>query len=837
MGKKCLGLKVVISILFVMVAFATVGCNDADLPQMEAPSGLTILSERLSWIGVSGAKGYVVKIAKGKEETSVNVSSTSYDLSEIKSDGAFTLSVSAVGDGKEYSDSPFSDSVTYYCGNKTLRSLKYEEVEGGYKILGYVDGVDLPLLYIPSYIERKPVVSIAKQAFNASKTLTAVYVPSTVKDVGDSAFFGCDNLDRVSIQGGNLKIGTYAFASCRSLKRVVFNGAAAELGNYAFTNCRKIAIYYTQNVTTIGECAFIGSGLSGELDLRGVKNIKSSAFKGCEITSITFGKNLSEIGPSAFFNCDDLNEIKLSDENDEYVYVDGCLIRRSDNTLVLGLASAVIPETVVSIGDYAFAYRKNLSEIAIPSSVTAIGSYAFANCENLKTIEVSQSVKSIQSCVFKSCVSLTKATWRTLVSVPDSAFEGCSALTDVKLSNVTKIGERAFSGCIGLKEIILPQSLTEIGEYAFNKTALASITLPQSIDKVGNGWFSDCKYLETVNFDGKIKEIGNSAFNGCISLKNIEIPSSVVNIGNSAFNGCISLKNIEIPSSVVNIGNSAFNGCTSLKNIEIPSSVVSIGNSAFNGCTSLKNIEIPSSVVSIGNSAFSGCSALSEVLFNEGLKTIGESAFRACKSLSSVQWPLSLEEIGAGAFANTSFPEIYVPISIKQGLDIFARSHGTRSMLNSTGLDTFIDAFIPYSIDTLEYAALKWSHYNPVVMVDIMEHLGLRETDLFTKLTLYVADNEHIEEKWLDYFNMHKVNVIYGCELDADGAVYSVTASADGIVAPRPDEINAPRKHGYTFGGWVTYDDSGNIDKTYTEKEILSLPKGITVYANWIARR
>ena len=761
-------LRLLIIIVFALAAVAVVGCNDADLPQMEAPSGLSILSERLSWIGVSGAKGYVVKIAKGKEETSVNVSSTSYDLSEIKSDGAFTLSVSAVGDGKEYSDSPFSDSVTYYCGNKTLRSLKYEEVEGGYKILGYVDGVDLPLLYIPSYIERKPVVSIAKRAFNASKTLTAVYVPSTVKDVGDSAFFGCDNLDRVSLQGGNLKIGALVFRNCRSLKRVVFNGAAAEVGNYAFMNCSKIAIYYTQNVTTIGECAFLGSGLSGELDLRGVKNIKKSAFNGCEITSITLGKNLSAIEPSAFFNCDDLSEIKLSDENDEYVYVDGCLIRRSDNTLVLGLASAVIPETVVSIGDYAFAHRKNLSEMAIPSSVTAIGSYAFADCENLKTIEVSESVKSIQSCVFKNCVSLTKATWRTLVSVPDSAFEGCSALTDVKLSNVTKIGERAFSGCIGLKEIILPQSLTEIGEYAFNKTALASITLPQSIDKVGNGWFSGCKYLETVNFDGKIKEIGNFAFRGCISLKNIEIPSSVVNIGNSAFNGC---------------------------------------------------------------------SALSEVLFNEGLKTIGESAFRACKSLSSVQWPLSLEEIGAGAFANTSFPEIYVPKSIKQGSNVFARSHGTRSMLNSMVLGSLIDAFIPHSIDTLEYAALKWSHYNPVVMTDIMEHLGLRETDLFTKLTLYVADNEHIEEKWLDYYNMHKVNVIYGCELDADGAVYSVTASADGIVAPRPDEINAPRKHGYTFGGWVTYDDNGNIDKTYTEKEILSLPKGITVYANWIARR
>ncbi len=807
-------LRLLIIIVFALAAVAVVGCNDADLPQMEAPSGLSIFSERLSWIGVSGAKGYVVKIAKGKEETSVNVSSTSYDLSEIKSDGAFTLSVSAIGDGKEYSDSPFSDSVTYYCGNKTLRSLKYEEVEGGYKILGYVDGVDLPLLYIPSYIERKPVVSIAKRAFNASKTLTAVYVPSTVKDVGDSAFFGCDNLDRVSIQGGNLKIGTYAFASCRSLKRVVFNGAAAELGNYAFMNCSKIAIYYTQNVTTIGECAFLGSGLSGELDLRGVKNIKSGAFNGCEITSITLGKNLSAIEPSAFFNCDDLSEIKLSDENDEYVYVDGCLIRRSDNTLVLGLASAVIPETVVSIGDYAFAHRKNLSEMAIPSSVTAIGSYAFAYCENLKTIEVSQSVKSIQSCVFKNCVSLTKATWRTLVSVPNSVFESCSALTDVKLSNVTKIGERAFSGCIGLKEIILPQSLTEIGEYAFNKTALASITLPQSIDKVGNGWFSGCKYLETVNFDGKIKEIGESAFSGCTSLKNIEIPSSVVSIGNAAFNGCISLKNIEIPSSVVSIGNSAFYGCTSLKNIEIPSSVVNIGNSAFNGC-----------------------SALSEVLFNEGLKTIGESAFRACKSLSSVQWPLSLEEIGAGAFANTSFPEIYVPKSIKQGLNVFARSHGTRSMLNSMVLGSLIDAFIPHSIDTLEYAALKWSHYNPVVMTDIMEHLGLRETDLFTKLTLYVADNEHIEEKWLDYYNMHKVNVIYGCELDADGAVYSVTTSADGIVAPRPDEINAPRKHGYTFGGWVTYDDNGNIDKTYTEKEILSLPKGITVYANWIARR
>ena len=186
-----------------------------------------------------------------------------------------------------------------------------------------------------------------------------------------------------------------------------------------------------------------------------------------------------------------------------------------------------------------------------------------------------------------------------------------TGLDETKLSGVTKIripskctairsdyahlGTESYRSFIaGIEEVEIPDTVTEIGDYAFhNFLELKKINIPNSVTRIGEGAF----YL-------------------CSSLVGITIPNSVTSIGNIAFFGCSSLTNITIPESVTSIGYSAFYGCSSLTNITIPESVTSIGDRAFYGCSSLTSITIPNSVTSIGGWVFASCSSLTSITYN-----------------------------------------------------------------------------------------------------------------------------------------------------------------------------------------------------------------------------
>ena len=193
-----------------------------------------------------------------------------------------------------------------------------------------------------------------------------------------------------------------------------------------------------------------------------------------------------------------------------------------------------------------------------------------------------------------------------------SKFIGCRSLTSLVIpDSVTNIGDYAFSGCRSLTDIVIPDSVTNIGDYAF--------------------W-------------------------NCRSLTNIVIPNSVTSIGDNAFEYCFSLSNLIIPDGVTSIGDGAFVGCTSLSSVVIPDSVSSIGNNAFWGCESLTDIVIPNSVTSIGESAFYECSSLTEVVIPDSVTSIGDKAFHTCSSLTNIDIPDSVTSIGDGAFDDYNFP-------------------------------------------------------------------------------------------------------------------------------------------------------------------------------------
>ncbi len=397
-----------------------------------------------------------------------------------------------------------------YCGNNLTWTLDDEgtlTISGNGKMKDY--GFDDNSWYPKSKNIKKVVInngvtSIGGGAFDWYQNLTSITIPNSVTSIGYRAFYGCKSLTSITIPNSVTSIGYCAFYGCKSLTSITIPSGVTSIDDHAFTNCTSL-----KNITIPD----------------GVTSIDDDAFSGCiSLTSINVGNN-----------------------NSKYSSIDGVLYNKSKTELIY------CPEGKISI--------------TIPDSVTSIGSYAFSDCTSLTNITIPDSVTSIDDHAFYYCRSLTS------ITIPDS---------------VTSIGDDAFYDCTSLTSITIPDSVTSIGSYAFSYcTHLTSITIPDSVTSIGSCAFSSCTNLTSITIPNSVTSIDYDAFSWCTSLTSITIPNSVTSIGDDAFYDCTSLTSITIPDSVTSIGNEAFRGCTSLTSITIPNSVTSIGDRAFYGCTSL----------------------------------------------------------------------------------------------------------------------------------------------------------------------------------------------------------------------------------------------------------
>ena len=230
-----------------------------------------------------------------------------------------------------------------------------------------------------------------------------------------------------------------------------------------------------------------------------------------------------------------------------------------------------IPETynclpVTRIAAHGFSGYPTMTSITIPNSITSIGNFAFYLCRGLISVNIPESVISIGDGAFEDCGLTSIIIPESVISIGDYAFRNCTSLTSVTIQEgVTMIGLGMFFGCTSLTSVDIPNSVTTIGEAAFILcTSLTSIYIPNSVTSIGNYAFSDCTGLTSIDIPNSVTSIGTSAFEGCTGLTSIDIPNSVTSIGAAAFYVCTGLTSVTIPNSVTSIGDWAFAACINL---------------------------------------------------------------------------------------------------------------------------------------------------------------------------------------------------------------------------------------------------------------------------------
>ncbi|MDD2961717.1 MAG: leucine-rich repeat protein [Muribaculaceae bacterium] len=443
-----------------------------------------------------------------------------------------------------------------------------------------------------------------------------------------------------------------------------------------------------------------------------VKIIESEAFSDCpELIYIEIPRSVTIIDIRAIYNCQKLEHIAVSPENENYSAPEGVLLNKDESILYVYPnargGNFYMPTTVRKIGIYAFANSKLLTSITFSGEITDIGDYAFFNCELLESFNIPNTIETIRSSTFFLCKSLKSVVIPNSVkSIENGAFAWCSSLTSIDIpKSVNLVTNSSFICCGALTSLNVDADnpkYSSVDGVLFNKNKSILIaypnakgdnyTVPENVVNIGEYAFSACE-IKSVTLPNTLTSIGNNAFNTCFNLTSINIPNSVNTIGEMAFTMC-NFETITLPSSITEISRSVFSQCQSLRSITIPPSVTKIGDNAF-AYTSLATVQISKNVTTIGVGAFQQCMMLQKFEVDKDNPNYCDIDGVLCNKEKTIlithpnmngkyyEIPNGIEKIEQIAFAGTIISQLTIPATVNEiGKYAFSRCNNLSSIFN-----------------------------------------------------------------------------------------------------------------------------------------------------------
>ncbi len=538
---------------------------------------------------------------------------------------------------------------TAWLANKKEAAKNPKKESEAYVILGnvllYYSGVFPETSKVdPSKIKLTgSIYTIGSEAFyDVRENLVTLEIPTTVKYIEKAAFKDFDALKTVKVAKSVSVIPNEAFADCDSLESVTLSSGITEIGASAFRNCPALT-----SVTSVGTV--------------------SAATPTPEAPEATPDGTAGEEGEEG--------EVTATEKPEEVPTEEPVATEEPAKEVGKDVKNKIAPpDSVVTIGDYAFAGCSAVENIFLGNKLEGIGKGAFSGCTAAAAIEIGKKVSEIGIDAFAGTPwfeNWTADEETNMLIVGDGVLIKLTAGADVNAPDVKVISAKIEDDEIpdgkyydndNWLTVVIPGTVKKIGDNAFYYADnLREVIIEEGVEAIGAGAFYCCRNLSKISLPSTLKTIGDYAFYGCADLTEIVIPEAVTEIGKMAFYNCLNLKDVTIPAGVTEIGAYAFTNTYWRENdgndylivgdgiliryhlfedvtvIDESLGIKKIAGGSFAETYRLTEITLPESISELSEFAFSSCNTLVKITA-KGVAYLGPRSFNQCSKLTTFEF-------------------------------------------------------------------------------------------------------------------------------------------------------------------------------------------------------